>query len=202
MKDEFSISRLAEILNQEAAAFQIGNLQELRMQLHGAKRVPTRFLFNDSTIKDHYAFHVGGRTELQFNVGTFERGGTIVLRDGVGFSLELSQTLPSIEPLLEKIDRFNEYVRSKPEDFYGFRMWHHDAKQLYPDHPVIPIDGELIAENNFIMIGRWVPISELNIQAILSDFDRLLPLYSIRSRVKRGRVSRLFHRFVRVARIF
>jgi hypothetical protein len=43
---------------------------------------------------------------------------------------------------------------------------------------VAPIDGELIVPGNFIMLGRWVPESDVNIQAILSDFDRLLPLYT------------------------
>ncbi|HYR91053.1 MAG TPA: hypothetical protein VE422_43755 [Terriglobia bacterium] len=177
MKEQFSISQLAEALNQEATGFQIGNLQQLRMQLHRGERPAAKSIFDRRTIQDHYAFHVGGRTELQFNVATFEREGATVVRDGVAFALEPSQTLPTIEPLLPKIERFNDYVRSNPEDFYGFRMWHHTDGRLYPDHAVIPIDDELIVEGNFIMVGRWVPPSQVSIQQFLSDFDRLLPLY-------------------------
>ncbi|MGH2403364.1 MAG: hypothetical protein ACRDGN_02765, partial [bacterium] len=65
-------------------------------------------------IHPNYAFHVGGRTELQFNIGEEERDGQAVVRHGVAFSLELSQSLPSIEPLLPKIARFNDYVRERP----------------------------------------------------------------------------------------
>jgi hypothetical protein len=172
-----SIPALAEALNQASGAFEIGGLQRLRMRLHALAHPAAPTLFAASTVHATYAFHVGGRTELQFNIGAEERDGQPVVRHGVAFSLELSRSLPSIEPLLPKIARFNDYVRGRPEDFPGFRMWL-DSRGLQPEHAVAPIDEEVIKPGNFIMLGRWVPEADVNVRDILSDFDRLLPLYT------------------------
>ena len=148
------------------------------MRLRSLERPAAPALFDARTVHPNYAFHVGGRTELQFNIGEEERDGRPVVRHGVAFFLELSQSLPSIEPLLPRIARFNDYVRGRPEDFPGFRMWHFDPRGLQPEHAVAPIDDEVITPGNFVMLGRWVPEAEVNVHDILSDFDRLLPLYT------------------------
>lgn len=172
------IPDLAEALNRGAPRFQIGRLQQLRVRLRALERSAAASIFDARTIKPDYAFHVGGRTELQFNIGEEKRAGMTVIRHGVAFSLELSQTLPSIEPLLPKIARFNDYVRSWPEDFPGFRMWHSDASGGHPEYGVGPIEDALVQPGTFIMLGRWVSEPEVDIDAILADFDRLLPLYT------------------------
>ena len=172
-----SIPELAEALNRGLGDFEIGGLQRLRMRLHSRARPAATALFDARTVHPNYAFHVGGRTELQFNIGQKERDGRPVVRHGVAFSLELSQSLPSIEPLLSKIPRFNDYVRCRPEDFPGFRMWL-DPPKAQPEHAVAPIDDEVITPGNFIMLGRWVPEADVNVRDILSDFDRFLPLYT------------------------
>ena len=172
-----SIPELAEALNRASGNFEIGGLQRLRMRLRSLERPAAPAIFDARTVHPNYAFHVGGRTELQFNIGEEERDGRAVVRHGVAFSLELSQSLPSIEPLLPKIARFNDYVRWRPEDFPGFRMWHFDRRGLQPEHIVAPIDDEVITRGHFIMLGRWVPEADVNVHDILSDFDRLLPLW-------------------------
>lgn len=172
------IPELAEALNQACSGFKIGRLQQLRVRLRSLDRVPASAIFDARTIHPSYAFHVGGRSELQFNVGEEQRNGESVIRHGVAFSLKPSQALPSIEPLLPKISRFNDYVRSTPEDFPGFRMWHHDAEGHHPDHAVAPIEDGIVKSGTFIMLGRWVPVADVNIEEILLDFDRLLPLYT------------------------
>jgi hypothetical protein len=63
-----------------------------------------------------YTFHKGGRTELQFNLGLEGGPEGPDFRYGVAFSFEPSQSLPSIEPLIPKVARFNEYVRENAED--------------------------------------------------------------------------------------
>lgn len=172
------IPALADAINQACAKFEIGRLQELRAGLRSLSRAPAAAIFDRRTIHPGYAFHVGGRKELQFNIGVEDRDGQRVIRHGVAFSLELSQSLPSIDPLLPKIARFNDYVRSRPEDLPGFRMWHADARRRHPDHEVVPIPNNVAAAGTFIMLGRWVPDAEVAVNAILLDFDRLLPLYA------------------------
>ena len=102
-----TIPELAEELNRQSVDFKIGNLQEMRVNLHGLKRAPCRGIFGTRTIHEGYAFHVGGRKELQFNIGHENHNDGEMIRYGVAFSLELSQTLPRVEPLFPKIRRFN-----------------------------------------------------------------------------------------------
>jgi hypothetical protein len=173
------IPTLAERLNASASRFSIGRLQELRARLRSLSRVGSLAIFDYRTIHENYAFHVGGRKELQFNIGTETVNGARHIRHGVAFSLELSQSLPSIEPLLPKISRFNEYVRSQPEDFPGFSMWANAKKSgRCLEHGVTPIEERTVAAGTFIMLGRHVPEADVDGDAILIDFDRLIPLYA------------------------
>ena len=195
-----TIHELATDLNRRSVDFEIGSLQKTRVCLRGLKRAPCRGIFNSQTIHDGYAFHVGGRKELQFNIGE-EQCSDIemiqsaasashrsaqhaemiqsveMIRYGVAFSLELSQTLPKIDPLLPKIERFNDYVNSHLEDFPGFLMWHYHKKQRSQDRPVGPITDALFKPGTFIMLGKRVADNEIDVREILTTFDSLLPLY-------------------------
>lgn len=171
------IPELADDLNRASGNFEIGRLQEIRVRLKSLKRAPCHGIFGTQTVHDGYAFHVGGRSELQFNIGREEHDGGDVIRHGVAFSLELSQTLPTLDPLLPKISRFNDYLRSHPEDFPGFRMWYYSDEGRSDDQAVAPIPDDLVVAGTFIMLGRYVPVGEADVPGILEDFDRLLPLY-------------------------
>lgn len=171
------IPDLANALNEAAGRFDIGRLQEMRVRLRSLDRMPSRTIFGSRTIHDTYAFHVGGRTELQFNIGSEDLDGVTHIRHGLAFSLELSQTLPTLDPLLPKILTFNHYVRTQPEDFSGFRMWHSGPDGRSEDRSVGPIQDALITPGTFIMLGRHVPAEKVHVPTILADFDRLLPLY-------------------------
>jgi hypothetical protein len=169
-----SIREVADELNRRCVSHAIGQLQTFRRELRGG-RGPIQSLFDHRTISESYAFHVGGRTELQFNIGIESIGGVKHLRHGVAFSLELTQSLPTIEPLLPKIARFNEFLRSYPDVLTSFRMWHFVQKHRSEMQPPAPISPALAQEGVFIYLGTLS--SRLDIERILSDFDRLLPLY-------------------------
>jgi hypothetical protein len=85
------IAKIAEELDKRAHAYAIGNLQAIRKALKNFEKRAGSTIFSEQTIKDGYAFHHGGRTELQFNIG---RDGidTIEFRHGIAFSLEESHT--------------------------------------------------------------------------------------------------------------
>ena len=100
-------------------------LQSIRKTIRGLSHMAARNVFGHAR-DEHWTYHIGGRDELQFNLGIeepFPQGAD--LRYGVAFSFETSRSLPSIEPLIPKVALFNEYLREFAEDFSGFWMWHH-----------------------------------------------------------------------------
>jgi hypothetical protein len=164
-------------VNARAEFHRIGTLQKIRRVLKPKKRLPTQKIFSRLTTKDDYAFHHGGRTELQFNVGVETVDGATYVRHGVAFSLEPSQTLPSIDVLIPKVRRLNEFFQVHPDHFGDLRMWHYERDIRSADHMPTPIAPELVRLHIFICLGRVQPVDAVDIELILSDFDRLLPLY-------------------------
>jgi hypothetical protein len=172
-----SLTAIVEEIEGKAEAREIGHLQEIRKELKSKTRLPYHRIFHPDTIKekDGYAFHYGGRTELQFNIG-FEPGN--MFRHGVAFSLEPSQTLPDITLLLPKVKRFNEFLTLYPQQFSDMAIWHWvkgDRKQS--DHYPAPITPDLMKSGFFIFLGKMQPADAIDYDAILEDFDRLLILY-------------------------
>lgn len=171
-----SLSSLVEEIERRAMTREIGRLQEIRKQLKAKARLPWRSIFHPETIreKDGYAFHYGGRTELQFNIG-FEPNN--MLRHGVAFSFETSQTLPDPYLLVSSAQRFNEFVRLQPDLLVDFAMWHWDHNGPSPAYPVAPIRADQMRTGMFVFLGRMQPLSAPDFDLIVDDFDRLLPLY-------------------------
>ena len=167
-----TIEEICNELNNAAGNFRIGNLQEIRKRLKNLEKKPTLNIFNYSTISDSYAFHVGGRTELQFNIGYEDEG----LRYGFAFSLEPSQSLPDPTILFPKILRLNSIIFSSPDLFIDYKMliWEKDVRRM-PIHDVREIKEDEIKNGNFIFIGK---IEENpHVDEILKTFDYLLDIY-------------------------
>jgi hypothetical protein len=165
---------VAEI-ERRAQTHEIGHLQEIRKELKGKIRLPGPTIFHRDTVMDTYAFHYGGRKELQFNVGT-EPGDRI--RHGVAFSFESSRSLPEPDLLLPSVKRFNDFLRVHPDSYRDMRMWHYDEhEQRSAEYRPIPIEPDLIRRGVFIFMGKTQPLISLDYDLILDDFDRLLPLY-------------------------
>jgi len=61
-----NISDIANKLNELAPPHLIGTLQDIRTQLKKLNRRPGDKIFSTHTTFDDWAFHHGGRTELQF----------------------------------------------------------------------------------------------------------------------------------------
>ncbi len=163
-------------INSLAKAHPIGKLQEIRKELRGLQRLPTRDIFTSLTTSEEWAFHHGGRRELQFNIGIEQLSGVDELRYGVAFSLETSQTLPRIDVLIPKVKRFNDFMQLYPEKYADMRMWHYDG-QRSTDYVPTSIPPELVTEGVFIFLGKRQSMEQLSYEALLSSLDRLLPLY-------------------------
>ena len=165
-------------LNTLARHHDIGTLPEWRRARHGLTRPPTTSLFFSTVDPNRsWAIHAGGLIELQFNVGFEEAEGQNVFRHGVAFSLQPTRELPDIAPLLPKIERLNEYLRVYPNAFEGLSMWHWQKGRRSENYSVGLIPNELITRDTFIFIGTQQPANEIDVDWILEDFDRLLPLY-------------------------
>lgn len=181
---KFDLHAFAEELNAKAQSYRIGELQKLRVKLHGLKRRPGRDIFTPKTTFDNYAFHHGGRSELQFNIGTSDTGGKM-LRYGVAFSFETSQSLPTIDPLRPKVRLFNKFLQLYP-DLYSERrertamrmeMRHsRDGRWSEKSRPQ-PIPPEWVAKGEFVFLGCHSSVQKVGCDRVLTVMDRLLPLY-------------------------
>ena len=165
-------------VNELAHQHPIGQLQEWRKTNLGISKQPSKDLFY-SKVKDNreWVYHAGGLSELQFNIYLDEKSQGHELHHGVAFSLQTTREMPTIEPLVPKVEKFNEYLRINPGVFNGLSMWYFDDGELSIACPVSPVPDEHIKPKMFIFIGAYQSIEEVNLSRILSNFDSLLPLY-------------------------
>ena len=170
----YDIEQISWTLNELAGDYEIGNLQELRKKLKGLSRRPGTDIFNKKTISpdNDWAFHFGGRTELQYNIGIEKEG----LRVGVAFSLEPSFSLPDVSILFPKILKFNRYLKKNVEKFNNYKMWHWGTSGRSSISNVYEINNDLMVVHNFIFIGKIC--KSVNYDEILKIFDDFLNLYT------------------------
>jgi hypothetical protein len=166
-------------VNLRAKEHPIGELQEIRKDLKGKQKLQ-RCIFrveDPKTTSEEWAFHYGGRTELQFNVG-FERVNDIdELRYGVAFSLQTGKWLPKIDVLVPKVKLFNDFIQLYLDKYADMRMWWYYKGKRSSDYMPTSIPPELITEGVFVFLGKRQPVEQLDYEILLDDLDRLLPLY-------------------------
>ena len=173
------LASIATQIDARAGSHLIGALQQLRAELRGLTRQSCRKIFSAKTIWEDWAYHHGGRTELQFNIGKERFGEAQELRYGVAFSFETSRSLPSVGVLMNKVPFFNEFLRTHPGVFEDMRMWHYDENNSRScRYMPAPIPAELVRRGVFVFLGTLQPLDDIDYEAILCDFDRLLGLYT------------------------
>ena len=174
--DRPSIDELALEISDRAKGRPIGAMQKRRARRKGLTRPPG--LFDRRTIWKEWAYHVGGRTELQFNIGyESSDGGQDIFRHGVAFSLQPSRTLPDVSIFRERIRRFNRYLDDHPKAFEDLSMWYWVDDERRPNHAPAPIPDSLVRPSIFVVLGATCPIHAIDVESVLDDFDRLVPLY-------------------------
>jgi hypothetical protein len=173
-----SLQEVVDEVNDGAKTRPIGNLQEWRKERRGFIKLPSATLFYGEVEENRdWTFHVGGLSELQFNVGFEFVDGARIFRHGVAFSLQPTREVPDIAPLVPKIERFNEFFRIYPDAFAGLSMWHWSPDGRSANYAIAPIPDHLVRRGMFIFIGVLQPENAVDVEWILEDFDRLLPLY-------------------------
>lgn len=174
-----NIEDLAKNLNMQAKHFEIGDLQSYRAQIKSLQKRSTTSIFRLKPNNiDDWKFHAGGRDEIQFNIGfdQEEKYGDVI-RHGLAFSLETSQTLSDISVLFPKIDLFNEYVTIHAHHFEGLSMWHYEDDIRSVDYTPCEISSRLYKEKVFIFVGRKQSRENVSVKTILNDFDVLFDCY-------------------------
>jgi hypothetical protein len=182
------LAAIVEEINARAGHHDIRCMHEIRQRLKNFRKLPAKKLLHTQKkfMDKGWTFHVGGRTELQFNVGLELLEGKRRLRHGVAFSFAPSRTLPGnevITVLRPKVERLNEFLRVHPEEFRDLRMWHwrkekgKSERSKRPDQLPSPIPRELVIKDVFIFLGQLQTVEAIDYETILGDFDRLLPLY-------------------------
>jgi hypothetical protein len=174
------IPAIAAAIEAQAPSHEFGGLQAIRQQIKGLER-RSHTIFKDSTIKEHYAFHYGGRTELQFNIGFEEaEDGERYLRHGLAISLKRDASMTEItDEMLKRIARLNEFIGMRADEYTDFLMYNawYDSEEWSGDHALRPIEPEIVKLGAFIFVGRRQNPEKVSIELILRDFDRLLPIY-------------------------
>ena len=175
-----NITEITNAIEKKASRFAFGDLQSIRQKLKGKKR-RSHTIFKKNTIFKEYAFHFGGRTELQFNVG-FETDNNDAqqLRHGLAISLRSGPSIHQInEEVLTRFARLNEFIELHAEELTDFFMYElrYDSDEWSGYHELRPVSPEVVKLNTFIFIGRYQNPHHVSIEQILHDFDRLLPMY-------------------------
>ena len=157
------LSEIADKINRLALHYRVGSLQEDRKRIGKLSRLPSKVLFDQRTVFEDWGWHYGGRKELQFNIGL---EGNLV-RYGVAFSLELSQSLQDIDILLPQIVLFNEYLSENSNRFSDLRMSYHFKDKRDGECAPSFIPKEKVREGEFIFLGATQKQGDINYQLIL-----------------------------------
>lgn len=183
-----NIGEVAAVLNARLGKTALGDFYALRGRLNGGRRRAGglfQIVRGDDKPMSGYAFHEGGRTELQFNIG-FEDDGHF--RYGVAFSLEPGRDMPDpVSALRPKIDAFNAAL-SRHGQLQRLSMWSHRNRVRSrdglrsQDGRVEAIPESLMHPGTFVFVGERVDVSESGVTEAIIDraasvLASLLPLY-------------------------
>ncbi|WP_407448456.1 hypothetical protein [Fibrobacter sp.] len=173
-----TIPELAKEINNNLNGHLMAHFQAYRKTIKKLSKNKTKKIFSDISIdkKGKWAFHDGGRSEMQFNIGTEDEG----VRYGLAISLEPSLTLPNPTILFSKISRLNILIGEKPDLFKSFSMWYYtpNGRSQIKKFP-FTIPSAAINVGNFIFFGNIAEYSNVSTQEILNTFDAMLPIYEI-----------------------
>lgn len=179
-----NIVEIVDHINKKAVSgnFKIGSLHEFRKAHLGKRQLPAK-IFTYHTTSDTYAFHHGGRDEIQFNIGEEIINGKKHVRFGLCFSLEPSRSLTDPAAQLESFkNSFNECFEKHPDWFKPFKIWYYrnGARSNNMDPTVIVSDW--FKNGTFICLGRVIAkglteLNDSNVIEILQGFDQLFPIY-------------------------
>ena len=162
--------KIVGVLKQRLRPHRVGFIQEFRRHICGLKQRPAPWF-----VADTFAFHNGGRRELQFNVG-LENDNT-ELRHGVAFSFQKDWN--NLEPAKMRpwLDAFNDLIVSCAPEYSDMRLWSWSRGERSPNRAPGVIDSTMLEAGAFVFLGKTQSSDTPDLDLICHDFDRLWPLY-------------------------
>ena len=180
-----NISKIADNLNEKSKDYQIAQLQNYRVEINKLSQPYTYDIFSNKSIKykDNYAYHSGGRKEMQINIG-FEPDRE-EFRAGFAFSIEPSRSLTEpVEIFKPKIKRFNEFLDKNYDKYSDLMMFYHDdVPKRSENYQIEQIGDNLIERGNFIFFGEFYDkkagdnLTEKEYRHILKLLSQMLEIY-------------------------
>lgn len=177
------LSEIVTALDAKLAKTPLGNFYKERKRLKGGNAWSGEFLQiqrGATGARAGYAFHKGGREELQFNVG-FEYDGEY-FRYGVAFSFEPDRNLPDpVEVLVPKVECFNRVLPEFPE-LGSLECRCSIGRHLTVGRGDQPIHESMVRRGSFVFLGERVRVPKDGITTdILARaaqvLEMLWPLY-------------------------
>ena len=171
------LDKFLSALNNHAADFDFGKLQDIRAARRPLRKRPSQHPFR--FVGGDWAHHIGGREELQFNVGGDDGG----LRWGIAISLQPSRSLQDVTVLYPKLRKLSSFLEIHGAHLYrmGFEMWDSTngdggrvrSRNRSPQR----VSRALFNSGSFIFVGKQAPSESFDPVQVLRDFDVLLPIY-------------------------
>ena len=172
-----NLNKLLSTLNNHAADYDFGRLQDIRAARRPLRKRPSRNPFR--FVGADWAHHIGGREELQFNVGDDEGS----LRWGIAISLQPSRSLSDVTVLYPKLRKLSSFLETHGAHLYrlSFEMWDwtdgDDGRVRSRNRPPQRVPDALYKSGSFIFVGKRAPRESFDPAQVLKDFDVLLPIY-------------------------
>lgn len=172
-----NLNELLSTLNKHAADYGFGRLQDIRSARRPLRKRPSRNPFR--SVGGVWAHHIGGRQELQFNVGDDEG----CLRWGIAISLQPSRSLPDVTVLFYKLDKLSSFLETHGTHLHrlGFEMWDRTdgdgGRVCSRNRPPQRVSQALYKPGSFIFVGKRASWKSFDPARVLRDFDVLLPIY-------------------------
>ena len=169
-----NLDDILSALNDLAPGYRFGTLQDIRKARRPLQKRPSRHPFGFA--HEDWAHHVGGRKELQFNVGKEED----MLRWGIAVSLQPSRSLPDVTALHPRLRKLSSILEVHGDHLHrlGLEMWDWTGAEGRSRNRVPQrVADYLYRPGAFVFVGSQAPIEEFNPVCVLQDFDILLPVY-------------------------
>jgi len=175
-----SIPDVAEKLNELAKGHPIGELQARRSRPNNSL-----FMVNSKSVTKYWAYHWGGRKELQFNIGVEDS----YLRHGVAFSFKDTREYKYdhlLTVLHPRVQRFNAFMRKHSRMYSDMQLsiWDPQKSDSVFDGKPQPIPLKLLRQGSFVFLGKVEQrLTNIDYESVLRDLDRLFHLYKYVERV-------------------